>query len=106
MKSQRTEYYPPALRLGYVFVNLDMKVYTVHYGEGLIVRLDAQNFTRNIIGWPHSLPSQTLRWKIGMNLCFPAASRQQGGAKYLRGERRELPSKSANLILTSSDVLH
>ena len=28
------------LRLGYVFVNLDMKVYTVHYGEGLIVRLD------------------------------------------------------------------
>ena len=49
MKSQRTEYYPTALRLGYVFVNLDMKVYTVHYGEGLIVRLDLRHFTRNII---------------------------------------------------------
>ena len=52
MKSQRTEYYPPALRLGYVFVNLDMKVYTVHYGEGLIVRLDPHNFTGNVIGCP------------------------------------------------------
>ena len=75
MESQENGVLSP-LRLGEVFVNLDMKVYTVHYGEGLIVRLDAQNFTRNIIGWPHSLPSQTLRWKIGMNLCFPAGSRQ------------------------------
>ena len=75
MESQENGVLSP-LRLGYVFVNLDMKVYTVHYGEGLIVRLDAQNFTRNIIGWPHSLPSQTLRLENWEESGFPPAASQ------------------------------
>ena len=52
-----------------------MKVYTVHYGdgaEGLIVRLDPQNSTSNIIGpWPHSLPSQTLQLEHWEESGFP-----------------------------------